>query len=148
MKKLIYLSIVAIIGIVVYVYASPYHDHKAISEGGVSFYEGSWEDALQKASEEEKVIFLDVYASWCGYCKKLKSNTLSDEQVGEYFNSHFVNMALDGETGYGAEIVKKYQLQGYPTLLFIDAKGNLILKKGGYRSPEELLKLGKEINNL
>lgn len=52
---------------------------------GIEFTEGSWDDIVRRAREENKIIFLDIYASWCGPCKMLKHNTFSDAEVGKYF---------------------------------------------------------------
>ncbi len=49
---------------------------------GIMFHEGTWAEALELAKSENKPIFLDVYATWCGPCKRLKKNTFSDQEVG------------------------------------------------------------------
>ncbi|MEO8861358.1 MAG: thioredoxin family protein, partial [Ginsengibacter sp.] len=36
---------------------------------GLNFFEGTWKEAVQKARDENKPIFLDIYATWCGPCK-------------------------------------------------------------------------------
>jgi len=112
---------------------------------GITFHTGSWDDALSKAKEENKLIFLDVSASWCGPCKLLKKNTFPDEKVGMFYNIHFINVALDGEVGKGAELARKYGVGGYPTLLFIDGEGNLVAQTSGYRNSSSFLKLGKAV---
>ncbi|WP_304132476.1 thioredoxin family protein [Mesonia mobilis] len=49
---------------------------------GIDFYNGNYEEALQKAKTEEKLVFVYLYADWCGVCKSLKKNTLKDKKVG------------------------------------------------------------------
>ena len=112
-------------------------------KGGIVFFNGKWKDALAKAKAENKLIFLDIYATWCGPCKKLKAKSFVSAKVGTYFNDKFINVTLDGEEGEGIILAEKYRLQAYPTLLFIDGDGNV--KKGavGYYNPSELLSLGK-----
>ncbi|MEP7168582.1 MAG: DUF255 domain-containing protein, partial [Bacteroidota bacterium] len=68
---------------------------------GISFFEGTWQDALVKSANENKLIFLDLSTSWCGYCKKLKQNTFTDKKAGDYFNAKFINIELDAEQGEG-----------------------------------------------
>ena len=112
-------------------------------KGGIVFFNGKWKDALAKAKAENKLIFLDIYATWCGPCKKLKAKSFASAKVGTYFNEKFINLTLDGEEGEGIILAEKYRLQAYPTLLFIDGDG--IVKKAavGYYNPSELLSLGK-----
>ena len=114
---------------------------------GIKFHTGTWEEALQKAVKEGKPLFLDISASWCGPCKMLKKNTFTNEEVGEYFNTNFVNVAVDGEKGEGVDLARKYHIRGYPTLIFLDNNGEIISQLSGYRDPEGLIKIGKQIVN-
>ena len=112
---------------------------------GISFFDGSWEDALKLAKKENKLIFLDVYATWCGPCRRLSSLTFPDPEVGKYFNERFINVKIDGEKGEGPMIRQRYQVRGYPTLLFINHKGEVIHRTSGFRDPERFLELGRSV---
>src|SRR5436189_3874751 len=90
------------------------------SNDGIQFYEGSWSSALQKAKTENKPIFLDIYASWCGPCKMLKKKSFTDKQVGNFFNASYVNVSLDGEKGDGKILAEKFRITGYPSLIILD----------------------------
>ncbi|MBW6496984.1 MAG: thioredoxin family protein [Bacteroidales bacterium] len=117
-------------------------------EAGIVFHEGSWDQALQLAKEENKLIFLDVYATWCGPCKRLKANTFPDAAVGEFYNANFINVALDGEKGEGLELARKYNVRSYPSLLFIDSNGQIVGRTAGFHNPDRFLELGRAIVNL
>jgi thiol:disulfide interchange protein len=145
MKNIIFTAIAIIIFIVVYAFNNPSTDFKTDKNDGIQFYRGSWNEALELAKKENKLIFLDIYATWCGPCKKLKKNSFSNSEVGKFYNAKFINVSLDGEQGDGAMLVKQYSLSGYPSLLFIDATGKIVKATGGYHNPSELLNLGKSI---
>jgi thiol:disulfide interchange protein len=113
---------------------------------GIQFYNGSFEDAINNAKKENKLIFLDIYATWCGPCKKLKANTFTNKEVSEFYNKTFINMELDGEKGEGLLLAKKYGVKGYPTLLFIDTNGTIVSETAGYYNSSEFLTLGKSIS--
>ncbi|NJN28688.1 MAG: DUF255 domain-containing protein [Cyclobacteriaceae bacterium] len=51
-------------------------------DSGIVFYAGNWEEALALAQQENKLIFLNISASWCGPCKLLKNKTFPDTEVG------------------------------------------------------------------
>ena len=36
------------------------------AQEGIDFFQGSWSEALEKAKAEDKLIFVDAYAEWCG----------------------------------------------------------------------------------
>lgn len=118
---------------------------KENSKDGIQFHQGTWQQALELAKKEKKVIFLDVYATWCGPCKMLKRLTFSNKKVGTYYNENFINVALDGESGEGPAIARLYGVRAYPTLLFIDSDGKLINHSAGFRPPSDFIDLGKSI---
>lgn len=118
---------------------------KVVYKKGIDFFKGTYTEALVKAKEENKPVFLDVYASWCGPCKKLKKTTFKDEEVGEYFNKNFICIAIDGETEEGKAILDKYRVRSYPTLIIADYEGNMRTKTTGFVKPRILINFGKRI---
>jgi thioredoxin-related protein len=106
---------------------------------GIQFEKTSWEEILKKASDENKVIFMDAYAVWCGPCKMMDKNVFSDPAVGEYFNKNFVNAKIDMEKGEGIALSQKYGVRAYPTFLFIDAEGELVHRAVGLHSIDDFI---------
>ncbi len=95
---------------------------------GMEFFHGSFEEALEKAEEEDKLVFVDVYTTWCGPCKVMAQTVFPDQEVGEYFNARFINFKLDAEdeTIDGPRISNTYDVSAYPTLLFLNPDGTEI----------------------
>lgn len=87
---------------------------------GIEFEHGSWAEAVKKAKTLNKLIFVDVYTSWCGPCKIMASQVFTRPEVGAKFNQGFVNVKIDAEKGEGIAIAKKYAVLSYPTYLFIN----------------------------
>lgn len=92
---------------------------------GIAFEKGTWQEALNKAKAENKLIFMDCYTSWCGPCKMLARDVFTDPDVAKFFNEHFVNVKFDMEKGEGVTLKDKYGVNAFPTLNFIDAQGEL-----------------------
>ncbi len=111
---------------------------------GIHFFEGTWEEALEKAKKENKLVFVDAYAKWCGPCKVMSRNVFPDEKVGALYNGSFINLKLDMEESDGRSFGKKYPVNAFPTLLFLDGEGNLVLKHVGGMQVEAFLNLGKK----
>lgn len=116
---------------------------EAFAEGGIKFIEQDWKAALQQAKSSNKLVFLDIYATWCGPCKLLKKNTFTDKQVGEFFNKNFVNITVDGEKGIGPQLAQLYQVQAYPTLIVTDASGKPVLYTMGYIDAKTLMEFAQ-----
>ena len=138
----------AVLGIMMAVFFwAPLHSSGNNPEEGIDFHSGTWQQALDQAKKENKLIFLDLYASWCGPCKMLKSRTFPNAEVGQFFNANFINYAVDAEKGIGVKLAKNYNITAYPTLLFVDGNGNLIAKTMGYHTSKQLIDLGKQVVN-
>lgn len=106
---------------------------------GIIFQEGTLKETLAKARQENKMVFVDVYTTWCGPCKMVAKTVFPQEKVGKYYNQHFINCKLDGEKGEGPELVKKYGIQGYPTFLYLDGDGTLIYSFSGAKDVKGFL---------
>jgi len=107
--------------------------------GGIEFFDGTYEEALTKATEENKLVFVDAYAVWCGPCKRMSNQVFPREDVGEFFNENFVNLKLDMERGEGKKFGRIFPVSSYPTLLFIAADGELVQRVIGAQNPKSLI---------
>ena len=112
---------------------------------GIDFFHGTWEEALVRAKEEKKLIFVDAYAVWCGPCKRMAKNVFTKEDVGEYYNAQFINVKIDMEKEPGRIFGQEYPVSAFPTLFYINEKGEILKKIVGGRPADEFLKLGEAI---
>ena len=88
------------------------------------------------------MIFVDCYTAWCGPCKVLENKIFPLKEVGDYYNSHFVNVKYDMEKSEGSVLDKLYPgaVTCYPTLLVIDpVTGNILHKWTGVKQANELI---------
>ena len=127
----------------------------AQKDGEVKWY--SVEDVDQLLKEDPKPIFIDAYTDWCGWCKRLDADTFSNPIIAKYLNDNFYPVKFDAEsskpvTFLGNEFIndgkagKAHQLavalmqgrMGYPTVIFMNEKGELLAPVPGYKQPQEL----------
>jgi thioredoxin 1 len=109
------------------------------SESNIQFSNKNFNEVLADAANTEKLVFIDVSTSWCGYCKKMKANTYTDASVINLVNSKYISKSIDAEKGEGIAIAKKYNVRAYPTVLVLNAKGELLKTGEGYLKPNQLI---------
>lgn len=89
-------------------------------------------DAKTEAKTSGKLLMIDFYTDWCVWCKKLDSDVYPAAEVVKQ-STNFVPIKLDAEKDAdGIRLAKKFNITGYPTILFIDADENLAYKIVGY----------------
>lgn len=117
-----------------------------LAQQGINFQNTSLKDILAKAKAEKKLVFLDAFAAWCGPCKMMEKNIFPLPAVSEYYNANFINARFDMEKGEGREIAMKYGVRSYPTFLFLNGDGEVVLKNYGYMGEQDFLTIAKEAN--
>ncbi|WCL82586.1 thioredoxin family protein [Saprospira sp. CCB-QB6] len=110
---------------------------------GIQFESGKWADVKAKAKAQNKPIFVDAYAVWCGPCKWMSANSFTDASVGELYNAAFINYKFDMEKGEGPTFASQQSIRAYPTLLIFSPEGQLLKKVEGARDAEGLIDLAK-----
>jgi thiol:disulfide interchange protein len=99
---------------------------------------------LEMANDKDKIVFVDFYATWCLPCKMMDEDVFTDKNISQYFNKNFINYKVDGEKGNGANLALLYQITVYPTLLFLDGDGKVLVRKEGAAYHTELRALAEE----
>ena len=112
----------------------------------MQFFQGTFEEALKQAQTEHKNVFIDFYTVWCGPCKMMSAQVFPDAEVAAYFNEKFVNYQINAEDKNFAEEVKRFRIQAYPTLVFLDPSGKLLAQQAGAMDAASFLRLAKRVN--
>lgn len=104
---------------------------------GIRFADISLKNALKQAKEENKIVFVDFMATWCGPCKKMTVETFNNPAVGEYFNKKFICIQVDVDKEKG--LAKKYKVRNVPTYVLFDQEGKEIARKSGFMEANRFL---------
>jgi protein disulfide-isomerase len=99
-----------------------------------------FEQAKKVAKEENKAILIDFTGSdWCGWCMKLHEEVFSKKKFLEFAKKNFVLLELDFPSKkeipedlkkQNKELAKKYNVEGFPTVVLTDAKGRKFAQTG------------------
>ncbi len=100
------------------------------------------ERALELASEEDKLILIDVFAQWCPYCQRMQSEVYPSEEVEEVINKYFIPVRIDTESEEGltyhgnaftqAEFAVALQYRSVPTTYFMNSEGEVLGQQPGF----------------
>lgn len=124
---------------------------------GIRFKENlSWTEILSMAKKENKFIFIDCYATWCGPCKLMDNNVYPTYRVGNFANEHFVSIRLQMDsTLHDSQKVKdmyrlvnkiqsEYKVNAFPTYLFFGPEGEIVHRAIGYVDPLPFINVLKD----
>ncbi len=121
----------------------------------------NFNEAVKLNKAHPKKLFVDIYTSWCGWCKKMDADTYTDPTVIDYINKNFYAVRLDAETrdtfyfndhtfvnaypagtrGAVNELASS-MLDGklaYPTTVYFDEKFNRLTYVQSYLSKADLM---------
>jgi thioredoxin-related protein len=116
------------------------------------------EEAEKLARTSPRPMIVDTYTDWCGWCKKLDSDTFSNPVIAEILNTKFypvkfdaegkatvsfqgksfINDGKSGPTHQLAVALFNGQSIGYPNLVFFNEKLQWITGVPGFRDPKEM----------
>jgi thioredoxin-related protein len=128
-----------------------------VTTAGLNWY--AIDDLDKMKNIEDKKILIDMYTSWCGWCKVMDKKTFTDPNVVKLLNEKFVLIKFNAERrepvtfqgenyewlNTGRKGVNKLAMKmmsgrlGYPTLVYLDGNLNQIKSSPGYKTPEELI---------
>lgn len=110
-----------------------------ISCGQKIDWENDFDAAIEKSKLENKPIMMDVYTDWCGACKEMDKKAFINKDIVNY-STNFITLKYNPEkSSNGDDILKKYNILGFPTILFLNSDGFVIRKILGYIESDELI---------
>jgi len=81
-------------------------------------------EAVAQASDEGRMVMVDLYADWCVACKEFEHYTFPDAKVQSEFN-HFqlIQVDLTSSDNSTIELMEEYTVFGLPSILFFNTQG-------------------------
>ncbi len=125
-KKLLITNIIVIISVIFSINVFSSEEIKWV---------GSFKKSIEIAKKTKKIRMIDFYTTWCYWCKVLDEKTYSDEKVIK-LSRDFINLKINAETETGSELASKYNVRGFPCIVFLDYNGELVGTISGYKPPD------------
>ena len=92
-------------------------------------WEKDFATAARRAKAEGKPLMVMMTATWCGPCKMLEAETLSDPWIREFLSPFIIVKAYEDKA-----VEKTYGIELYPTLVFTDPDGKEATRTVGYQA--------------
>jgi thioredoxin-related protein len=128
--------------------------NKHTASGGIQWVSGlTWAQIKNQAHDENKFIFMDCFATWCGPCKNMDKQVYPNDTIGSLMNSNFicVRLQMDSTKKDNGEIrkwyatvktiEKEYNVTAMPTFLFFAPDGKIVHKEVGSRNVKQFISL-------
>jgi len=100
-----------------------------------------YEAALKRAAAEKKLVLADFSGSdWCGWCKRLDREVFDTKEFRASATNDYVLLMVDTPRDktmlsekakeQNPKLLAKYGIRGFPTVLLLDAKGEVVFQTG------------------
>ena len=113
-------------------------------DGEVHFHDLSFDEALELAAAEEKVVFVDFFTTWCAPCKEMDATTFKNPDVAAWLAENTVALKVDAEANEtNRTLVQRYGVRSFPNYVFVSPNGDLMDRITGKRPPGQFIEDGK-----
>ncbi|HEU4364117.1 MAG TPA: thioredoxin domain-containing protein, partial [Candidatus Krumholzibacteria bacterium] len=110
------------------------------ADATVRWSEEPYAKMLERAKQENKYVFIDFYATWCGPCKMLDENVYPDAAAEKLLNA-MIPAKFDAEKDPWIAVAKEFRVRAYPTLLVLGPDGKEIGRYIGYLPPQQFVEV-------
>jgi thioredoxin-related protein len=110
-----------------------------MAQGAINFSDSTYEEALQHAKKDNKLLFIFLYDLECSHCENMRKNVLTQAKVYDFLNQNFVNFKLDSKSEKGIQFIQKNKIPSFPAFLFRDSAGVDVVNFTGEMSATEFI---------
>ncbi len=112
----------------------------------------NFNDGYTLAKKKNKIMLVDVYTEWCGWCKRMDKDTYAKPNIATELNKNYVSVKFNPEVtgvtytyngktydGPGlAGAISNNSISGYPTTIFINPNSHLTKIEVGYKNEADM----------
>jgi len=102
-----------------------------------------YKKTLDKAKEQDRLVMVEFYTSWCQFCGKMEKDTLGDPRVVK-MAADFICARLDADVQKAA--ATRYEPEGYPTVIFATSSGDEIVRVSGFRDADPFVTVMRTVS--
>lgn len=112
----------------------------AAATAQVRFEKLTMTEACAKARRTGRLLFVDLYASWCPPCRMMDKQVFPRHDVGALLAEHCVCVKFDIDRPEGRELARHYGVAAVPTYLICTADGEPLGRIAGAVDAPQFMK--------
>jgi thioredoxin-related protein len=117
------------------------------SQSEINWY--SYDEGLELAIENNKHLYIEFMADWCGWCRKMEKDVYTEQEIIELLNNDFISIRINGDSKekliFKGESISQQSLarnefgvRSFPTLWFLKPDGTKLTMLRGYQTVDFL----------
>jgi thioredoxin-related protein len=116
----------------------------------------AFDAAVDQAKKENKHMIVDVYTTWCGWCKVMDRQTYGNAEVANYLTENFVLAKVNGESSaemhWKGKVIterafaRSVGVTGFPTTYFLKPDADIIGGAPGFIPPDNFIIYAKYVS--
>lgn len=104
----------------------------------------TWEpSSFQRAQQDDRIILINVVASWCHWCHVMDEETYADPEIAALLAEHFVTIRVDSDAR--PDVAERYREWGWPATAFLTPDAQQVLALRGYKHRDKFEALLREL---
>jgi thioredoxin-related protein len=114
-----------------------------------------WDEGINATQASGKFMLVDVYTTWCGWCKKMNRTVFGHPQIQQLLAEGFIPVKLNAESSNlitnglnqctEQEMAKQMEVNSFPTILIYNSQFQLVSRLNGYKEPDIFIRYLKYI---
>lgn len=122
MKKILFLIL----------FLPPFH----FTSFGTDYFDGNFQAALDSAKKYDKLIFMNIAATWSGASNRMEETVFRDDETENQIGTHFLPIRFDASSEEGLKIQQQFGITALPAFLVINSQGQIVRLRIGEISLE------------
>ena len=106
----------------------------------------SYEEGTALGKKLGKMVFIEFYADWCGFCRMMERSTFRDPSVIAILNRDFIPVKVHSDREQ--HIAREHNVRALPSIAFLSKSGEKLGTVPGYIPSKKLVEILEEVKKL